>query len=316
VDVDWADPNNYLLPFDSTFVAFSTHGYSIDFYTKTITNTDPAWCGSGYGFALSPEAGGANQEANHPVGNEYNPEVLCGPPGAIPTPTFPVVLTGIVIGNLDYALSSAAATLVGEAGFLLNSILSVPQSNGIHPLGGAVPQSPEGSTETPAWLAVGVSITNSVNFVQFDAGFTDTNAAQGLLTVYWNTNQIGMVDERVASPSLQTYDFELPETVTNGLYTLSFRLDTFDNASTIAVTNVATGFVGVTQPITLAISLTNNAPLLQLTAATNFTYLLQRSTDMTNWTPTALLLNTNGTSQFIDSAVTGSSARFYRAVVP
>jgi len=172
------------------------------------------------------------------------------------------------------------------------------------------------STNIPAWLAVGVTITNAVNFVQFDADFTDTNAAEGLLTIYWNTNQVGMVDERVAETNLQTYRFALPGTMTSGLYTLSFRLDSFVNSSSIAVTNLATGFVGVTQPITLGISLTNGVPLLQLTAATNFTYLIQSSTNLVNWTPTALLLNTNGTAQFTDSAVTNSDARFYRATLP
>jgi hypothetical protein len=125
-----------------------------------------------------------------------------------------------------------------------------------------------------------------------------------------------MVDERVAPTNLQTYRFTLPRTVTNGIYTLSFRLDSFANSSTVAVTNVATGFVGVTQAITLGISLTNGAPLLQLTAATNFTYLIQSSTNLVDWTPAAMLLNTNGTAQFIDSAVTNSVTRFYRAVLP
>ena len=173
------------------------------------------------------------------------------------------------------------------------------------------------TSDDPAWLAMGVTVTNAVNFVQFDADFTDTNSAQGLLTVYWNTNQVGMVDERVASPGSQTYRFALPGTATSGLYTLSFRLDSFDTSSSIVVTNVATGFVGVTQPITLGISRTNGAPLVQLTAATNFTYLLQSSANLVDWTPAALLLlNTNGTAQFMDSAATNSGARFYRAVMP
>ncbi|MGH7976111.1 MAG: hypothetical protein ACREC8_05570, partial [Limisphaerales bacterium] len=156
---------------------------------------------------------------------------------------------------------------------------------------------------------------NCPSLAGFDCLLTDTNSVQGLLSVYWNTNQIGMVDERVAETNLQTYQFELPGTVSSGLYTLSFRLDSFDNSSSVAVTNVATGFVGVTQPITLSISITNGAPLLQLTAATNFTYLIESSTNLVDWTPTALLLNTNGTAQFLDSAVTNSSARFYRAVM-
>jgi hypothetical protein len=181
-------------------------------------------------------------------------------------------------------------------------------------MGGPVPLD-NSSTNTPAWLAVGVTISNAVNFVQFDAGFTDTNGAQGLLTVYWNTNQIGMLDERVAPTNLQTYRFDLPSTVTSGLYTLSFRLDSFNNSSSIAITNVVTGFVGATQPITLGISITNGAPLLQLKAATNFTYLIQSSTNLADWMPTVFLSNTNGTAQFMDSSLTNSSARFYRAVM-
>ena len=56
--------------------------------------------------------------------------------------------------------------------------------------------------------------------------------------------------------------------------------------------------------------------MLQLSAATNFTYLVQSSTNLVDWTPTALLLNTNSTVQFTDYAVTNSGARFYRALMP
>jgi subtilase family serine protease len=313
VDVDWTDPHSQPIVYGSTLVAFSTHEWSHDFYIETVVNTDSGWCGADYGFRLSAEGGGASEQANHPIGNGGNPTVLCGPPGAIPTPNLPLPVMQISIPNIPYALSDVGASLVGDAGFVLNSIwsaLPLVKSGGVHPL------DETNFTDTPAWLAVGVTVTNAVNFVQFDAGFTDTNAAQGLLTVYWNTNQVGMVDERVASPGSQTYRFALPGTVTSGLYTLSFRLDSFDNSASIAVTNVATGFVGVTQPIMLGISRTNGAPVVQLTAATNFTYLIQSSTNLVDWTPTALLLNTNGTAQFIDFAATNSRARFYRAMMP
>jgi hypothetical protein len=174
------------------------------------------------------------------------------------------------------------------------------------------------SSDDPAWLAVGLTITNAANFVQFGAGFTDTNGAVGVLTVYWNTNQIGMVDERAASPGLQTYQFALPGTVTDGLYTLGFKLDAFTNASSITVTNVATGFVGIPQPARLDMLRvgTSNAPVLKLTAASGYNYLVQSSTNLVDWLPTALLVNTNGSVQFADPAVTNSRARFYRAVMP
>jgi hypothetical protein len=203
---------------------------------------------------------------------------------------------------------------VNGAGFVLNSVWAlIPQVNrlGIRPSGSGM------STNIPAWLAVGVVVTNTANFVQFDAMFTDTNSAEGLLSVYWNTNQVGIIDERISNSGLQTYRFTLPSAAGNGLYTLSFRLDSFNNtASGITVTNVSTGFAGVTQSILLGISFTNSAPVLQLTAATNFSYLIQSSSNLLQWTPTALLLATNGTAQFVDSGATNSRIRFYRALSP
>ena len=322
VDVSWVDPVHTPAPYiglGGGEVALSSHGYPIDFYLGSITSGNFS-CSSAYGFALSQEMEGVfwfNNQANYPVGS--GPFLPCSPPDAVknPIPGIAGLEAGIAgipfdISSAAYALSDLGSSLVGNAGFVLNSIwssLPLLKSGGMQPAG-------ESFTNTPAWLAVGLTITNAVNFVQFDAAFTDTNAAQGLLTVYWNTNQVGMVDERVAPTNLQTYRFTLPGTVASGLYTLSFRLDSFANSSTVTVTNVATGFVGMAQPIMLAISITNGAPMLQLTAATNFTYLIQSSTNLVDWTPTALLLNTNGTAQFMDSAVTNSSARFYRALLP
>ena len=310
VDVDWADPNRWLLDYGSSQVAFSTHDYSHDFYIKSVVNIDPVWCGKNYGFRLSAEGGGEANQASHPIGNGDNPNVLCGPPGAIPTPNLPLTETSVSLGSAAHALSEFGATLLGDAGAWLSSVSSnlTPKDNG------------SGSaTNGPAWLAVGLTITNMVNFVRFDAGFTDTNSAEGLLTVYWNTNQIGMVDERVAPPGLRTYRFALPATLTNSLYTLSFRLDAFKNtAPSATVTNVATGFVGITQPINLDVVLlgSSNTPILKLTATPGYNYLVQSSTNLVDWLPMALLMNTNGSVLFADPAVTNSLARFYRAVMP
>ena len=159
-----------------------------------------------------------------------------------------------------------------------------------------------------------------MNFVQFDAAFTATNPAQGLLTVYWNTNQIGMLDERFVASNLQTTRFALPGTVPADVYTLGFRFDSFSTdtvTSSVSVTNVGTGFVGVTNPISLSIARgTAGAPVLQLSAAAGYNYLLQSSTNLADWTPAALLVNTNGTVVFTDATATNASQRFYRAVMP
>jgi sugar lactone lactonase YvrE len=323
VDVSWVDPAHIRAPYISPSggeVALSSHEYPHDFYSQSITDADPNWCAKGYGFALSKEVEGVfwlNNQAIDPVGS--GPFLPCSPADAVknPNPGVAGIEAGAVgawvfISGVPHALSNAGASLVGDAGFELNSVwsaLKLVKSGGVHPLDNT------NSSTTPAWLAVGVAVTNPVNFIQFDAGFTDTNAAEGLLTVYWNTNQIGMVDERVASPGRRNYRFVLPGTVASGIYTLSFRLDSFASSSTIAVTNVATGFVGVTQPIMLGISLTNRAPLLQLTGPPGYNYLLQTSTNLADWTPTTLLANPHGTVVFADSAVTNHNRWFYRAVI-
>jgi hypothetical protein len=316
VDVSWVDPNRHMVSYGTGVAAFSSHGYPIDFYEDTITNTDANWCGANYGFALTEEKEGIgwnNNAAYYPTNNQ--PLMLNAAPGAVQNPNANLVATFAAASFVENAYMGLVNILGNSAASLISSSVQVfqplSQSKGARPLGGSTTFS-----NTPAWLAVGVTVTNPVNFVQFDAGFNDTNAAEGLLTVYWNTNQIGFADERAASTNSQTYHFMLPTTVTGGLYTLSFRLDSFNGtSSSVVVTNVATGFVGVTQPISLGISLSNGTPLLQLTAATNFTYLIQSSTDLVNWTLTALLLNTNGAVQFLDSAVTNSGARFYRAIM-
>lgn len=307
VDVTWVDPGKKLTTIycytpsspDSTPMALlpcgqqasSSHGYAHDFYSDTVDGTLPS-CASGYGFPLSKEGGGWANRGNYaPNGN--NPLVLCGPS---PRPQNPFPIT------------------IGQP-FSLSLLPSATSSSGVIFLGTGAANL---TTDDPAWLALGLAVTNPVNFVQFDGDFTDTNASEGLLSVYWNTNQIGMVDERVTLPGLQTYRFSLPGTTTNGLYALSFRLDSFTTDSSMTVTNVTTGFVGITQPIVLNMLLmgSNNTPVLKLTAAPGYNYLMQSSTNLADWVPTALLVNTNGTVLFADPAVTNSGARFYRALMP
>jgi hypothetical protein len=271
--------------------ATSSHSYPHDFYLATINATAPG-CASGFGFPMSKEGGVWNNRGSFPVGNQ--PLVLCGPTPLSQNP-FPFSLNGTLQINALPFGTSADGVSIGGSAFSL-------------------------TTHSPTWLAVGVEVSNTVNFVQFDAAFTSTNAlAEGLLTVYWNTNQIGMVDERVSSTNLQSYRFALPGLLTNGLYTLSFRLDPSSNITpSVTVTNVKTGFSGVAQPILLGMSLaaSNNTPLLMLSGASNYNYLVQSSTNLTDWTATALLVNTNGTVFFADPAATNFSHRFYRATLP
>jgi hypothetical protein len=320
VDVSWVDPSLRPVSYGTGVVAYSFHGYPWVFYQQTIDNKNPNWCGTNYGFALAVEKEGIawnNNSAYYPTNNL--PLMLNIAPGGVRNPNAGLVATlagaSFIALPIENAWMGAVTFLGNTAASLVSAsmpvVQSFVQSNGVQPHGGSVSY-----TNTPAWLAVGVTVTNAVNLVQFTAGFNDTNSAEGLLTVYWNTNQIGMADERAVSTNSQTYHFMLPATVTSGAYTLSFRLDSFNGtSSSVVVTNVSTGFIGVTNPITLGVSLTNGLPRLQLIAPTNYNYLVQSSTNLINWQPTALLVNTNGTILFTDTTATNSPTRFYRVLM-
>lgn len=174
-------------------------------------------------------------------------------------------------------------------------------------------------TNASVWISFALVLTNPVNFLSFDSWFTGSVGAQGLLSVYWDTNKIAYLDQRVVSPGIQNYAFSLPFRATNGSYTLAFRLDPHDSIdSGITVTNLALGFSGGGDPAYLAISplVTNLTPVITLTGPTGFSYLVQGSTDLSTWDPVAVVVNTNGSVQFSDPGATNLSHRFYRAVAP
>jgi hypothetical protein len=322
VDVSWLDPDKATTPaYDSAFVtanvpscvAFSSHGWPHDFYSNSIAGAQPG-CASAYGFALSKEGGGWNNHANYQAGDSAPVPCRNCPPLNLRANSLPIRGNEqINLNATTYATGEYGVIVTGYGAFGLSIVPLFPAPN-IARFGGESAS----SANTPAWIAVAVTLTNAANFVQFEAEFTGTNGAEGLLTVFWNTNQIGFVDERATSPGLQTNRFALPATVTNGLYTLSFRLDSFNGtASSIIVTNMMTGFAGVEQPFALAVAgVTNRAPTLTLTGAAGFNYLIQSSTNLVNWTPSALLLNTNGTVQFTDASATNAAQQFYRALLP
>ena len=127
-------------------------------------------------------------------------------------------------------------------------------------------------------LAVGVPVTNSVTFVQVDSAFTGTNGAQRLMTVYWNTNQIGMLDPACCATRLADLPVHFAGMITNGLYTLSFRLDSFNGTTaSVTVTRCNDRFCGADQPFKLDMVRmeSNNAPVLKLTGPANYSYVIE-----------------------------------------
>jgi len=179
---------------------------------------------------------------------------------------------------------------------------------------GKMPASSNLASDETAWIAFGTRVTNTVNFITFAAEFTSPADAAGLLTVYWNTTEIGSVDEKTVLPGLQPYSFELPTSYFTGHFVLGFRLDSFTNVvSSVTVTNTTLGYFGPSGQAILSISREKSVTTVGLDGAPGYTYLLQSSQDLTQWVPIAILANTNGVARFTETNTVNVNRRFYRA---
>lgn len=112
-----------------------------------------------------------------------------------------------------------------------------------------------GGKGSNVWLAGGVTTKTNTNYMEFDTDLVNGEQAQSLLTVYLNTTKIGIVDGRV-DPMGGHFEFPLylegvsnlnslnPTLIPPGLYTLSFRLDTFsDGDASAKISNVKVGLI-------------------------------------------------------------------------
>jgi len=300
VDVTWLDPNKvHTVGYrsgseESCYQTVSSHGWPIEFYQATITN---ALFGDGYGFPLSKEGGNWDYATNHyGIGN--NPPYVLGTPDPScveNVSTIPLYLDApLHLDNLPFLKSDTGTVEIRD-------------------------RSLTARTDSPVWLALGLTVTNAINFIAFEASFTSSNGAAGLLSVYWNTNSVGVIDERVGLPGLHHYTFLLPGVFTNGDYVLGLRLDPFSTtASSILVTNITSGLHGLREPCFLSVaqSLTNGMRLLTLNGPAGYNYVAEVSTNLIHWEPIAALVNTNGTVNFFDVMATSLAPRFYRAVAP
>ena len=171
-------------------------------------------------------------------------------------------------------------------------------------------------TDSPVWIATVITDTNTLNIVSFDAEFTSAAGADGLLSVYWDTNMIGLLHESAVQPGFQHYNLSFPNAAPNTSHVLGFHLDPFSSVqSSMILTNIVTGCVGVSQPFSLSITANtgNGLPVYQLTGQPA-NYTVQASTDLLNWTNIAILANTTGTVSFTDPNSTNRACCFYRVV--
>jgi hypothetical protein len=178
------------------------------------------------------------------------------------------------------------------------------------------PGSIKAGTGSPVWIATVITDTNGLNRLSFDAKFTSVSGSHGLLSIYWDTNLIGLLDEAAVQSGFQHYALQFPNSVENTSHVLGFHVDPFTGIqSTITLTNIVVGSVGVVQPFTLAVTTnTSNGSWIYQLAGQSANYTVQASTNLFDWSNIAILANTNGTVNFIDQNSTNYSYRFYRAL--
>lgn len=304
VDVTWLDPNKEERNvFVSSLLGdpqhctrtVTSHSWPHEFYFRTTIQSWPD--AEGLGFPLSKEGGNWDYATNqYPVGNQTlrelgEPDTSC----FVQAETIETILSKIP----DFTTEPTTESNTGTIQKWIHGLRMSPGS--------------------PVWLATFVALTNPANFVSFDTWFESANDSEGLLSVYWDTNVIGSVDERAVVAGLQHYAFTFPNTSANGTHVLGFRLDAFTNApSSVIVTNVSLRFAGPTEPflLTATTNTSDGLRVFQVRGQIGFNYSLESSTNLTDWGNIALLVNTNGTVPFVDPNSTNYSKRFYRVSSP
>lgn len=304
VDVTQLDPNKVVAQgkFFSTpsgqleqcYGTLPTHEGAYEVYQNTITGNVTSDY-AGFGFPLSEEGGNWSYAlANYTCGNMIAQEL------GTPDPTC------TISGNIQL-----------EPRLYINTLPDFTQLPTVQSDTGTIQKHSDYFnllSGSPAWLATVVTSTNPVNVVTFDANFTSGTGAQGLLTILWDDQVIGSVDERIVNTNY--YSFRFPNAAANSSHILGFRLDPFTNIqSMITVTNVALNQVGPSQPFSLFITTNsvNGSLVYQLIGEAGFEYGIQVSTNLINWTTIATLVNTNGAVSFYDqNSANYPQMRFYR----
>jgi len=296
-------PNGVQITETCSMYVQTTHGWPVDFYMNTITGNTTADY-AGFGFSLSEEGGNWNAVSGYGVGNgtEFNPSV---PVRVLGTNLVCTAVTPKASSYSDFIPDFTQSPTIQSATGIIQKYM-----DHVNLLSGS-----------PVWLSTVIIPTNPVNFVSFDAEFTSSVGAQGVLVVLWDTNTIGTLDERFIEPGLQHYRFSFSKAEANSLHFLGLHLDTFtDIQSVVTLTNVVFNYVGVTQPFSLSMvtNTVNNLRMWRLDGEAGFNYNVQASTNLNSfdWTDIAILENTNGAVFFYDTNQNMYNQRFYRAVAP
>jgi hypothetical protein len=315
-----SDTNNLKNASPCNYRPTSTHSWPHEFYFYTIPPSSLTGS-AGYGFPLSKEGGGWDSRPN-----TVNNVVVLGtvpPPSQAPDnrgsggifdfTTIPNAIspTGSVQTYPDRFTAASGGLAAQLAQSSPGHRIARARSDNIRAL--------QQSYGTPVWISVPVETQSNISFISCDITFTSQPGAAGLLTVYWNDQEIDTIDEQYATSGTRTYTFTVSSTFLNKNNCLAFRLDPFSSvSSSVAVANVFTGIVGLPEPPVVSI-VSNEAgsAMFSLTGPTGYTFLIEASSDLTIWSPISTVsLTNNSVATFTDLDSGQYTARFYRAVSP
>jgi hypothetical protein len=89
-------------------------------------------------------------------------------------------------------------------------------------------------TASSSWMTAGIVVDQPINFLTLDAEFISGSGAEGYLSVFWDDEAIGTIDERYVHSGAREYLFGIVNSEP-GFHTLSFRLDPFTQVSSRVV---------------------------------------------------------------------------------
>jgi O-glycosyl hydrolase len=146
--------------------------------------------------------------------------------------------------------------------------------------------------------------------------FYNTNNAQFTLTgVNTNSTASSLSFGLSSLPAIPAVDLYYTTSASNFIHGAHVGVTNNLFSVTLPADSVFTVTYSNAMPYFLAPSLVNGNINLLLAGTAGFTYQIQASPDLANWTPLTNIVNTNGTIQFIDTNTANFSGRFYRAAL-
>src|SRR3989344_922246 len=308
VDVSWLDSSKKRVPVARSggltttgdcYEQTSSHSWPHDFVQQTIPPSTVTGAEE-FGFLLGFEGKSPEElSVEYPPGSFKAlgglPQVTCLPTSIQPSSSYQLNMYNAakITAPKGVKFSWYAATMTAQGDQerqLIQNALPAPK---------------------PVWFAFELFVTNKINLISFETEFTSGEGSEGLLTVYWNTNEIASIDERFALRERTEHILAILDAM-SGI--LGFRLGAFlSTSSSVIITNVSLGFVGIPEPYMLDIESTStNTLVLTLTGPSGYNYILENSPNLTDWQVQAILVNTNGTVQYMDHNT--DAYMFYRVM--